>query len=254
MIKDHLREPFELVLKEYMDVCPRGRHTHSFFELIYIVEGTGQQRINDVVSDYKAGNVFLVAPNDSHVFDIAERSQFFFIRFNPVMVKDTGKDGELVQRLEMILQNARHEPGCILKNDADRDTVKHLMEIIIREHLHHDLYHKELIMQLVNTLLVVIARNISVSYPGAIEEDSEEKAVEILAYIQSNIYFPEKLRVEIIGAHFGISKTYLGRYFKKHTGETLQEYILRYKLKLVENRLLHSSMRVTEIADELYTR
>ncbi len=42
MIKDHLSEPYELVLKEYMDVCPRGRHTHSFFELIYIVEGKGR--------------------------------------------------------------------------------------------------------------------------------------------------------------------------------------------------------------------
>ncbi len=167
------------------------------------------------------------------------------------MVKDGGKDGELVQRLEMILQNARHEPGCILRNESDRKTVKHLMEIIIQEHLHHDLYHKELIMQLVHTLLVVIARNISASYPVVIDEGSEERAVGILEYIQSNIYFPEKLRAEAISAHFGISKTYLGRYFKKHANETLQNYIMRYKLKLVENRLLHSSMRVAEIADEL---
>lgn len=250
MIRDHLREPFELVLREYMDICPRGRHTHTFFELIYIVDGTGKQYINEVELEYTPGNLFLVAPNDTHVFKIEQQSRFFFIRFNNVFVQASKKDQELVQRLEMILQNARHEPGCILRSEADKIAVNHLMEILLREHLNRDLYHKELVEQLVNTLLVIIARNISQGFPLAIDETSETKAVDILQYIQSNIYYPEKLRAEVIGAHFGISKTYLGRYFKKHANETLQDYILKYKLKLVETRLLHSHMRVSEIADE----
>jgi AraC-like DNA-binding protein len=251
MVKDHLREPFELVLREFMDECPRGRHTHSFFELIYIVGGTGRQCINEVEFAYKAGNLFLVAPNDSHVFKIEQTSRFFFIRFNNVFVQSSKKDQELAARLEMILQNARHEPGCILKNEDDRTAVIHLMDMIIREHLQHDLYHKELIAQLVNSLLVIIARNISQDFPDVIDEASEGKAVDILFYIQAHIYYPEKLRAAAISKHFGISRTYLGRYFKKHANETLQDYIMRYKLKLVENRLLHSHMRVSEIADEL---
>ena len=31
----------------------------------------------------------------------------------------------------------------------------------------------------------------------------------------------------------------------------MQQYIIKYKLKLVENRLLHSEMRINEIAAEL---
>lgn len=31
----------------------------------------------------------------------------------------------------------------------------------------------------------------------------------------------------------------------------MQQYILSYKLKLVESRLLHSQMRINEIAEEL---
>jgi AraC-like DNA-binding protein len=250
MIKDHLRQPFELVLKELMDECPRGTHTHTFFELIYIVSGTGRQCINDFEVNYKPGNIFLVAPNDTHIFKIETTTQFFFIRFNNVFVHSAKKELELIKQLELILQNVRHEPGCILKYEADRQTVKYLMEIIIREHLNHDLYHKELIAQLVNTLLVVIARNITQAFPEKIDETSEEKAVNILQYIQANIYYPEKLRAEQMSKHFGIAENYLGSYFKKHANETLQQYILNYKLKLIENRLLHSNMRITEIADE----
>ena len=196
MVKDHLRQPFELVLKEYLDVCPRGLHTHTFFELIYIVEGTGKQSINEIELDYQPGNLFLVAPNDTHIFKIEAATQFFFIRFNNVFVKSSKKEHDLIQRLELILQNARHEPGSILNNDVDKTSVKYLMEILINEHLHHDLYHQELVAQLVNTLLIIIARNISQAFPEKIDETSEQKVVAILQYIQANIYYPEKLRAE----------------------------------------------------------
>ncbi|WP_423754016.1 helix-turn-helix domain-containing protein [Cloacibacillus evryensis] len=59
------------------------------------------------------------------------------------------------------------------------------------------------------------------------------------------------IKADVISQHFGISQNYLGRYFKKHTNETMQQYIINYKLKLIENRLLHSEMRINEIATEL---
>jgi len=250
MVQDHLRQPFELVLKEFLDECPRGLHKHTFFELIYIVAGTGRQCINEIEFTYKPGNVFLVAPNDTHIFKIAQPTQFFFIRFNNIFVKSSKKENDLIQRLELILQSARHEPGCILQNENDKSSVVQLMKILIVEHLHHDVFHQELIGQLVNTLLIIIARNITRAFPEKIDESSEKKAIDILQYIQANIYFPDKLRAAQISKNFNIAETYLGSYFKRHANESLQQYIIKYKLKLIENRLLQSNMRITEIADE----
>ena len=42
-----------------------------------------------------------------------------------------------------------------------------------------------------------------------------------------------------------------GRYFKKQTNETMQQYIFNYKMQMVESRLLHSEMRISEIVEEL---
>jgi len=250
MVKDHLRQPFELVLKEFLDECPRGLHSHTFFEIIYIVAGTGKQYINEMEFSYKPGNLFLVAPNDSHIFKIEDPTQFFFIRFNNGFVHSSKKDQQLSSRLEMILQNARHEPGCVLVNDADKKSVISLMQIIINEHLMRGLYHEELNNQLVNTLLLIIARNVSQKFTEKLDETSEAKAIDIFNFIQANIYYPEKLKVENISKEFGVAENYLGPYFKKHANESLQQYILNYKLKLIENRLLHSNMRIKEIADE----
>jgi AraC-like DNA-binding protein len=106
--------------------------------------------------------------------------------------------------------------------------------------------------QIVNTIIMVIARNIQLQMPEQPKHPAKHEAsLNILHYIHENIYSPEKLRAEQIAANFNISPTYLSEYFKRNNGDSLQQYITQYKLKLVEARLQYSSMRVGEIADEL---
>ena len=249
MKKDHLREPFELVLREFMDVCPRGQHTHSFFELVYIVAGSGTQVINGQRHPYREGDLFLLTPNDDHFFDIVQQSRFFFIRFNNGILH-TGEDATIARRLEELLEIAREEPSCLLKEDRDREAVRRMIDLLIHEHLNEGLYQTALIRHLVESLLLLVARNITEAAAGKVGEGSDEKVLAILGYIQANIYFPDSLRASALAARFGMAEVYFGRYFKRHSGESLQQYIFQYKLKLIENRLLRSSMRVKEIADE----
>lgn len=249
MHKENLYEPFEIVFKE-LNECPKKAHEHNFFELVYIVSGTGQQCINKNKFPYHKGHLFLITPDDCHSFEIEETTQFLFIRFNNIYIKNSALQPDNIQKLEFILQHANHQPGCILTNQVDKTLVEPIINALIREYVNRDLYNKELIRQLVNTLIVIVARNIAKSLPEKINEQSEEKAMDILQYIQSNIYNPERLTAEHLGITFGISESYLGRYFKKHANETLQDYLMQYKLKLIENRLLHSDMRIGEIARE----
>lgn len=255
-MKENLHQPFEIIYKE-LDECPKPTHQHNFFELVYIVAGTGIQVINQNTFRYTAGHMFLLTPDDTHSFDIETTTKFFFIRFNDVYIKkNTSLAGgrqpeELLQRLEFILQNASHQPGCILRNQTDKSIVKPLVEAIIREFVNRDMYNQELIRQYVNTMIILVARNIAKYLPEQISESTEEKALDILQYIQQHIYSPEKIKAAHISEHFGISESYLGRYFKKQTNETMQQYIINSRLKLVETRLLHSDMRINEIAAEL---
>ncbi|WP_223829261.1 helix-turn-helix transcriptional regulator [Elizabethkingia anophelis] len=75
--------------------------------------------------------------------------------------------------------------------------------------------------------------------------------MKIITYIQQYVKDKEKLRIPIIAEHFRISENYFGEYFKQQTGISYQDYLLDYRLKLVENYLRHSSIRLSEIAYEL---
>lgn len=249
MNKELLHEPFSIVFKT-LDECGKQAHQHNFFELVYIVSGTGIQCINKNEFHYHEGHMFLITPDDCHSFDIDTTTTFFFLRFTNIYLQGGGIPKDNVQRLEFILQNANHQPGCILKNQTDKQLVKPIIEAIVREYVNRDMYNHELIRQLVNTLIIVVARNIA-KYQGIeVTGHTEAKALDILHYIQAHIYEPRLLRAENISRQFNMASAYLGRYFKQHTGETMQQYIAGYKTKLIRHRLEHSDKRINEIVHE----
>ncbi|WP_316805426.1 AraC family transcriptional regulator [Pedobacter nototheniae] len=251
MAREHLYQPFETEFKK-IDIFPKAVYKNNFFKLVYIVEGTGVQTMNQHNFTYRKGNMFLITPADSYSFDISSTTTFFFLHFDDTYIKPkTNKDNDWVQRMEYILQNASHRPGCILKNTVDKPVVAALVDCIQKELNLGQLYCNKIIQQIVNTLLLIVARNIALKLPKNVKENTGEAVLDILHYIQENIFVQENLRVEKISSNLKISESYLGRYFKKQTGETLQQYISNYKIRLIETRLLNSDMRINEIAYEL---
>jgi AraC-like DNA-binding protein len=244
-----LYQPFEIECREMVDFSGKS-YRNNYFVLIYILDGIGIQYVNHHKFNYRKGNLFLITPQDIFSFDIIQPTRFFFLSFNTSYIKLT-QDHSWVERMEFILTNASHRPGCILKNKADKPFVASLVENIVQEQHNQQLYHSKITETIVQTIILVVARNIALKLPKNIKENTGEAVLDILHYIQDNIFSPDHLKVEKIGTHLGISVSYLGKYFKKQTGETLQQYIVNYKLRLVEMRLLHSDMRISEIVFEL---
>ncbi|GAO41753.1 AraC family transcriptional regulator [Flavihumibacter petaseus] len=245
-----LYRQYEIEWKE-LEHFNKPSRRNNFFELIYIIDGTGTQTVNKNHFNYRKGNLFLLTPQDVYSFKISTTTSFFFIRFNELYVKDRiKKDDDAITQVEYILKNASHRPGCILKNKSDKPLIASLVNSVLNEQINQQLYYTRVSEQMVNTIITIVARNIALKLPKNIKETTGEPVIEILNYIQENIFEPQRLRVEKLSEHFNISLNYLGRYFKKQTGDTLQNYIFNFKMRLVETRLLHSDMRISEISEE----
>ncbi|WP_374362281.1 AraC family transcriptional regulator [Cloacibacterium sp.] len=242
----NLYQPFELSFietNEYEAI----EHKNTFFEMVFVLEGKGVQIINNHKLPYGSDKLFLIFPQDTHRFEINTTSKFFFIRFNQSYLKTQTK--EWVQKLEFIFHNHNHLPGCILKTITDKPLVRALIEALIREHINEHPQQQEVIKQLINTIITIAARNI-VLMPAAAKFASQH-VMQLLNYIHQHIYEPRNLKAEVISKHFNVSPTYIGEYFKTQTGQSLQEYIMEYKLKLIETRLRFTDMRISEIVHEL---
>ncbi|WP_109700771.1 AraC family transcriptional regulator [Chitinophaga deserti] len=250
MRTEFLYEPFSFRY-DTVDEMPVLMPNKHFFELVYILSGKGRHCINQHEFEYGENHMFLITPQDCSRIDITETTTFFILRFSNIYLKKNAFSLENIQRLEFILQHANHKPGCILRNQSDKKLIRPMVEAIIRESAGKDLYDQEIIRQLVQSIILIVARNIAKYLPEKLDHGSEEKIIDIIHYIQQHIYEPEALRTASIAGHFGLSENYLGKYFKKHCNETLQSYTGNYKLTLIEHRLKHSDKRINEIVSEL---
>lgn len=58
------------------------------------------------------------------------------------------------------------------------------------------------------------------------------------------------LTIARLAEEFHMAPAYISIFFKRHTGESLKQYITRHRIKLIETRLLYSSLNLAEIAHE----
>lgn len=242
-----MHQSVEVIYKK-VDECPIVNSQFSFFQLVYVISGNGLLRINGNAISYQTGNLMLLTPNDYHTFDIHTTTEFLLVKLNSEFVKQY-KSGS-IDHIECLLHYATHLSGCILKRKEDEFLVKSISEALIHVVNNKDIYDEDLMIHYVNALIVIAARNIAKVKPSGIKESVDKRILEIINYIQANIYCPQKIKISVIAVQFDISETYLGSYFKNHCGETIQSFVSNYKIRLIEHRLSFSDMRINEIVEE----
>lgn len=247
MIKESIHRPFEVIYKE-VNECPLGHTQHVFFQLAYVISGTGSLSINGNKLTYQPRNLFLLTPHDSHSFHIDTTTAFLLIRFNSSYVKEYR--WKSIDHIECLLYYATHLSGCVMRCQSDAVLVQQIIDSLLHGLNHNGLYDEDLTTHFINALIVIVARNIAMMKPANLKVNTDKRIQEIIDYIQFNIHHPQKLKAAAISKNFGISETYLGSYFKNHCGENLQHFIAGYKLRLIEHRLIFSNTRINEIASE----
>ncbi|NWJ49520.1 MAG: helix-turn-helix transcriptional regulator [Bacteroidetes bacterium] len=243
----NLYQPFEVDLLEIKEYVAK-EHKNTFFEMVFVLEGKGIQIINDHTLPYGPNKLFLIFPQDRHGFEVLEPTKLFFIRFNDSYLKTQSK--EWIKKVEYIFHNHNHLPGCILKNVTDKPIIRSIVEFLIQEQRNNYPNHNEVITQFINSIITLAARNITLMDTFLDRKRGSDDVLLLLNYIHQNIYYPEKLKSEQLADQFNLSPTYITEYFRKHIGQSLQQYITEYKLKLIETRLRYTNVRLNEIAYE----
>lgn len=248
-----LYRPFELnVLDiEYWNARPLIYH---FFEIVQVLEGTGLRTINNNKFSYKKGCIFLFTPLDCRGFETDTPTRFCSIRFSEVFLgqykgsQDRERITQWLKQLEHIFFHHNRFQEMLVKRPEDTRMVTTLINSMVEEYEQKQTYHEENLQHFVTLILNILARNVSAPSTSS---ESEPLINLMLLHIRQHINEPEKLRIGYLASHFNLSANYVGEYFRKLTGESLQHYIMHYKMQLVRQRLASSVLTISQIADEL---
>ena len=228
-------------------------HNHTYFEIIFILRGAGIHNINGNKIQYEGGDTFLLGPEDFHTFDINEETEFCFIRFNESFTRTlvVGDNNGLGFVLDTLLRTSSQSRGSIVRNPQDKTKLKTLLSILEEEYLNHRLPYYEMVRNnLMRSIMLILARNLRVSDEFVNSSNYDGSVEAMLTYIKKNIYTPSKLTITHLADQFNYAPNYVSGFFKKHIGESIKQYIIKYKMQLIEARLIYSQMNLSEIAYE----
>ena len=247
----------EITIKE-LKSNTSAPHKHHFFELIYVLQGSGIHNINENNYEFKKGDVFLLTPEDAHTFKIVVPTKFCIIDFTKSFFSKGSANqiekmdvSEFFKRLEYIFHNHHNIKGNIIL-DTDKNMFEVLINQLMAEKENNYLFGEIITQNIVFLLLHIIARNIHQNISkNFVKQNPKSKIHEITAYIQQNIYDKQLIKIENLANHFHKSPDHLSRYFKTQTSSTIKDFITRYKLNLIQTRLKFSDLTISEIANEM---
>ncbi len=240
---------FELDL-EFWDY---PKHTHNFFELVFIIAGNGIHELNESRFNYTKGDVFLLTPTDEHSFIVHERTVFGYLKFTEQLFLEKTElvsDLKWTKKIDALIVHSNSIPSSIIKDESDKESVFQLFKLIKKEFENSSMYGRSVLLELFGALLIIISRNISNDdVPLTFYE--KDKISAILTYIRQNVLDSEKMKVSKIAKEFYMSPNYVSVFIKKHVGISIQQYVIQTKMKMAERLLKQSGLTITEIAQKL---
>lgn len=234
-------------------------HKHHFFQMIYIMEGSGFHIINGNRFPFERENVFLLSPGDSHSYIASGTPVLCLIEFTSSFFnKSASHNGEakidyghVFDHLTRIFRHQHHVKGNLLPQN-DKLIFDVLIRQLITETEGQNTASTIIIQNILFLLLNFIARNI-VQQPAIPAQGNSPSDVvhHVASYIQQHIFENKKLSIDALALQFNASQGNLSRHFKQETGITIKDYITRCKLDIIQVRLEASNLTISEIAAEM---
>lgn len=261
-------EKFSFLDKEYVRMFQSDKrqetlHCHNCLELNLVEKGSGTYIIGGKLYEMEPGDIFVINNSEHHL--ALHNSEDLTLT---VLVLESGhlwRSPSGVDYLKPFLGRSESFSNRITSAEEDYVQMKQvfewlkqelLLEIDVSDENVDNIWEKE------DMLVVEATVKLLLSLLYRYYEKKEELAGgkpnstdylfgpigKVFSYI--NEHFAEKITLEELAKESSLSRTYLSRYFKELTGQTLFSYIQQTRLQYASYLLQTSKKTITEIAVE----
>ncbi len=242
-----------IILQEYSSYnFQYPRHKQNYFELIFIVKGTGVSYLNAKKQFYQKNDLFFVSPEDNHHFEIKTYTKFLFIKFTSDYFKSEHLKGYILRfnfDPHKIFKDQYIKEQKLLYSDLEKDIIKNNFFNVFNTF--NDLGHINSPVIFFQTLVILSVVNERLQkVKGLNNINNSREGLSIIDYIHQNIYFPKRLKVDIIANNYNMSSKYFSFWFSNEYQMNFKTYIHNYRLNLIKQRLKYSNFTLQEIANE----
>lgn len=231
---------------------PFPLHNHDHYELVFIHSGKGVHSHNQVDQSYSGRSLFLLAPQDAHIFEIEALTEFSVLKFNNLYLEGgSNEKGSATWKklVDHLLAIAATYDTCLLKSEEDLLKVEQLMRLIVQEWEGNSGSGNEVMFHLIRAVFSILKRN-AIGNIIPTPSSNGDLVISIIEFIHAHIQQPEALKLNVLALHFNFSPNYLSSLFKRQVKVSIKQYIDDYKYKLIETQLNSGGKIKKEISND----
>lgn len=216
-------------------------HWHPGFELLYAKDCPLTVSMGETVVYVKPGEVFLVPPSTMHAVNMlddgAVSPRALSVTINPAEMVSVFPEILRVQQLVNYRDCNMH--ASVLSEESDTLYARLEQPSATRFLSANAAFY---------VLMTKIFDHFAVLHQMENDTDREAQTISLIyRFIQNRFLGP--LTTTEVARHFGYSREYFSRLFKKYTGVSCKEYITELRLRVACEQLRDSDVSVRQIAD-----
>lgn len=235
--------PISISYKETHDALELNTHFHNFYEVIFVIDGTVEFKVNGKTHTIESGSMVFISNLESHelkVLDYPYKRYFLLIR--PDYFQSVVNKPELYS---IFMHRPKHFNHVLKLSNEDKAIFHELIK-----NIHDELAYGKPFQDIVlSSYLCLLFTKLYRSYNSAFPVTSLDKSTETLLQIQKYIdeHLTEDISLAEVSKKFYTDMYYLSHTFKKVTGFNFKEYLILQRLSKSKELLLNTSDDITSV-------
>lgn len=228
-------------------------HSHGFCELVIVTQGSAMHRLEGDDFPVTAGDVFLLQGHQRHYFHSRENLQLINIMYDPNKMDLPENDLRKLPgycALFMLEPTYRRQHRFSSRLHLERIPLAEaelLAEEMEQESLKTAPGHEALLRAKLVELMVFLARAYTTT--KTVEGHALLRMGNVIGALEND--FSKNWKIEELMSIAHMSRSNLMRIFRKATGQTPVEYLIRLRIQQSMKLLHNSQLNITEIAMEI---
>ena len=212
------------------------KHSHNFYQIIFIIEGDSELYIDKNVYETSTGNLFLLKPGYKHGLMVKQNSDL-----KTIDIKFMIDDSLLREKIDQI------------KSVYNIPDIKYILEKIKTEGLSKKkYYHKFSSIYLMEILLTLLRNqngnknNISNNKNELVGDKNNPVCSKFIEFISDN--YEKDLSLKQISKQIGYNPSYICQKFKKVYNTSPMKYLYQFRINKAKELIIYSDYSLKQIA------
>ena len=239
-----------IVFHDDLVVC--DPHSHTFFELAYIIHGNAIHTLDDNSDTVKPGDYVFIEPGSVHSFSKAENKDKLTVInciFTPELIFGNGNNTTTMTFMDLLsapllnidINKIIDSPARYIFHDSN-NYILNMLYVMQQEYSNKMSNYFQIMKNLLNSIIMSSIRQVSSE-----EMQNTNPTTMIKDYV--SLHYAENDILSQLSKISYYSAQYLSSRFKADTGETIKSYLQRVRCDVAEQLMNSTNMTVIEISE-----